>query len=55
MDDMRFLFDSGDILINYCTPACLGFVRWQWEKERYKPSLDVGNVNKFMSVELSSS
>jgi hypothetical protein len=28
----------------------LRFVRWQREKERYKPSLDVGNVNKFMTA-----
>jgi hypothetical protein len=31
-------------------PARLGFVRWQRKNKRYKPSLDVVNVNKFMTA-----
>jgi nitroreductase len=33
-----------------CTPARLVFVRSQQAKERLKPSLDVGNVNKSMTA-----
>jgi 3-hydroxypropanoate dehydrogenase len=49
MDDIGFLFDSGAV-IDYCTPARLGFVRNQRAKERPKPSLDSGNVNKFINA-----